>query len=286
MQIVAGSPPPSLLQAGRAGMGIFYYVSSLRASTIASMPARVIPKRGQSVDTPKGDLKDITTQAPPPSAAGTDGFDARDLMDDAEKAIDKIEMIGEEEAAGLRHGVSQVSPGMRYLHSSRTIHQLVSDRNRAVGIFLAVATLLWTASAAVMNAQDDTHYIIPLSTVKRWCMPFTFGVLTLLAVFVAFLLIRTRIGLIYEVAKMNVLLGLPVGRVRNVSPLSIFFIMQAMISLAGGCSAGLLAAQLLWLTVVPHPAILSTLIGAVVCGALVVLYIVTVKVTTSDLPSK
>src|SRR5262249_51238284 len=155
---------------------------------------------------------------------------------------DQIEMLGEEEAAGMRLGASQVTPGMRYLHSSRTIHQLVSDRNRAVGIFLAVATLLWTASAAVMNARRDPGYISPRSTVKRWCMPFTFGVMTVLAVFVAFLLVRTRVGLIFEVAKMNALLGLPIGRVRRLSPLSIFFIMQAMISLAGGCSAGLLAA--------------------------------------------
>jgi hypothetical protein len=232
----------------------------------------------------KPDLKDISTQVPPPSAAATDGFDGKEIMDDTEKAIDQIEMIGEEEAAGLRRGGSQVSAGMRYLLSSRTIHQLVTDRNRAVGIFLAVATLLWTASAAVMNATDEPNtYIIPLSTIKRWCMPFTFGVLTVLAVFMAFLLIRTRIGLIYEVAKMNVLLGLPVGRVRHLNPLSIFFIMQAMISLAGGCCAGLFTAQLLWLVDVQYPAILSTLIGAVVCGALVVLYVVTVKHTTSDL---
>jgi hypothetical protein len=233
---------------------------------------------------PRPDLSDITAQVPPPSAAATDGFDAKEIMDDTEKAIDQIEMIGEEEAAGMRRGGSQISAAMRYLHSSRTIHQLVSDRNRAVGIFLAVATLLWTASAAVMNAHDDPHYIIPLTTVKRWCMPFTFGVLTLLSVFVAFLLIRTRVGLIYEVAKMNVMLGLPVGRVRHLSPLSIFFIMQAMISLAGGCSAGLLAAQLLWLAEVAHPAILSTLIGTMVCLGLLALYVLTVKHTTSDLP--
>jgi hypothetical protein len=234
---------------------------------------------------PQEELKEVTKAVPPPSVTGTDGFDARDLMDDAHKAVDQIEMIGEEEAAGLRHPTAQVTAAMRYLHCSRTIHQLVTDRNRAVGIFLAVATLLWTASAAVMNAHDDPSYLIPLTTVKRWCMPFTFGILTLLSVFVAFLLIRTRVGLIYEVAKMNVLLGLPVGRVRNVSPMSIFFIMQTMISLAGGTSAGLLAAQLLWLAEVAHPAILSTVIGAAVCVALLALYVVTVRYTTSDLPS-
>jgi hypothetical protein len=237
------------------------------------------------MNTTRPELKDLVVQVAPPSAAGTDGFDAREVVDDPAKVVDQIEMLGEEEAAGLRRGASEVTPGMRYLHASRTIHQLVSDRNRAVGIFLAVATLLWTASAAVMNAHDDPHYIIPLGTIKRWCMPFTFGVLTVLAVFVAFLLIRTRVGLIYEVAKMNVLLGLPVGRVRRLSPLSIFFIMQAMISLAGGCSAGLLTAQLLWLAEASHPAVWSVVVGAAVCVALLVLYVVTVKVTTSDLSS-
>ena len=38
--------------------------------------------------------------------------------------------------------LKEITPGMRYLHSSRTIHQLVTDRNRAVGIYLAVASLL------------------------------------------------------------------------------------------------------------------------------------------------
>src|SRR5437667_35994 len=104
-----------------------------------------------------------------------------------------------------------------------------------------------TTWPAMMTAQDDPSYIISLSVVKRWCMPFTFAVMTVLAVFVALLLIRTRVGLIYEVAKMNVLLGLPIGRVKRIQPLSIFFIMQAMVSLGGGCSAGILAALLLHL---------------------------------------
>ena len=172
------------------------------------------------------ELDDIARQLPPTKATGADGFHAKELLDETEKKIDEIEMIGEEVAAGFRPPeASQISPGMRYLHISRTIHQLVTDRNRAVGIS-AVAGLLWTASAAVMNAHEDPAYIIPLSVIKRWCMPFTFAVLTVLAVFMAFLLIRTRIGLIYEVAKMNVLLGLPLGRVKAIQPLSIFFIMQ------------------------------------------------------------
>jgi hypothetical protein len=227
------------------------------------------------------DLKSVVREVPP-ADAHLDGFDAKELLDDTEKKIDQIEMIGEEAAAGFRPAVSQISPGMRYLHSSRTIHQLVGDRNRAVGIFLAVATVLWTASAAVMNAHDDPGYIIPLSTVKRWCMPLTFAVLTVLAVFMAFLLIRTRVGLIYEVAKMNVLLGLPVGRVKRVQPFSIFFIMHALISLAGGCSAALLTAQLVWLANSEHSVILATLVGAAVCGALMAFYVAVVKYTTSD----
>jgi hypothetical protein len=229
------------------------------------------------------ELDDLSRQVPPTKGTGTDGLDARELLGDTEKKIDEIELIGEEEAAGFRTPAqSQVSPGMRYLHISRTIHQLVTDRNRAVGIFLAVGGLLWTASAAVMNAHDDPAYIIPLSTIKRWCMPFTFAVLTVLAVFMAFLLIRTRVGLIYEVAKMNVLLGLPVGRVKRIQPLSIFFIMQSLVSLGGGCSAALLAAQLLWLAEVSHPALLATLAGIVVAVSLLVLYVITVKFTTSD----
>src|SRR4051812_3360714 len=182
----------------------------------------------------QSNLDDLARAVPPVSDKTTDGFDPKELLDDTSKKIEEIELIGEEEVAGFRKaGASQISPGMRYLHASRTIHQLTGDRNRALGIYLAVAGLLWTASAAIMNAKDNDAYIIPLSRVQRWCMPLTFGVLAVLAVFIAFLMIRTRIGLIYEVAKMNVLLGLPVGRVKRINPLSIFFIMQAMISVAG-----------------------------------------------------
>src|SRR5947207_326452 len=70
----------------------------------------------------------------------------------------------------------------------------------------------------------------------------------IVALLVAFLLIRTRVGLIYEVAKMNTLLGLPVGRVKRINPLSIFFVMHLIISLAGGTSGGLLALYLLKLS--------------------------------------
>jgi hypothetical protein len=234
------------------------------------------------------ELRELARQVPPLIDTSTDGFSVKEFSEDAERQVDAIEMLGEEKAAGLEGpAASLISPGMRYLHSSRTIHQLVSDRNRAVGIFLAVAGLLWTASAAVMNAHDNGNYIIPLVTVQRWCMPFTFAVMTILAVLVAFLLVRTRVGLIYEVAKMNVLLGLPIGRVQRIQPLSIFFILQAMVSLGGGCSAALLSAHLFWFEQFSHPVIWSTLVGSFVTVGLMILYIAAVLHTTTDdkLPS-
>src|SRR5205814_7333704 len=109
-----------------------------------------------------------------------------------ERRLDQIEMIGEEQAAGFQTPAhSEVTAGMRYLHCSRTIHQLVTDRNRAVGIYLAVASLLWTASSALLNIRPENvrHLIVPIELVQRWCLPATFGTLTVLALFVAFLLI-------------------------------------------------------------------------------------------------
>ena len=54
------------------------------------------------------------------------------LDDLTEKRLDEIEMIGEEQAANLPRPANPASrAGMRYLHSRRTIHQLVTDRNRA-----------------------------------------------------------------------------------------------------------------------------------------------------------
>src|SRR5205085_5300141 len=121
------------------------------------------------------DLADITAHVKPATEGNTAGLSSRALEEDAaEKLVDQIEMIGEESAAGFRPpGHSEVTPGMRYLHSSRTIHQLVSDRNRAVGLFLAVATLLWTASSAVLNADANAtgELLIPLHAIKYWCLP-------------------------------------------------------------------------------------------------------------------
>jgi hypothetical protein len=147
--------------------------------------------------------------------------------------------------------------------------------------------LLWTASSALLNARAENlpHLLVPVAAIQRWCLPATFAILTVLALFVGFLLIRTRIGLIYEVAKMNLLLGLPVGRVKRVNPLSIFFIMHALISLAGGCSAALLTLQLVY---DPQTAdhsrevVVSGLVGLAVSLVLMGLYVGTVLYTTSD----
>jgi hypothetical protein len=219
---------------------------------------------------------------PPPSHARTDGLRAADLLDDyTERRFDEIEMIGEEQAAGLPPpGASEVNAGMRYLHSSRTIQQLINDRNRAVGIYLGVASLLWTASTALLNAHPTGALLVPIGDLQRWCLPVTFATLTVLALFVGLLLVRTRVGLIYEVAKMNVLLGLPVGRVQRVNPLSIFFLMHLLIASAGGLSAAMFTLHLLhgrgW-------ALLSSaLVGLTITVLLVVLYVAMVVVTTAD----
>jgi hypothetical protein len=235
------------------------------------------------------EVADLKAKVPPPSTAQSEGlFNAASMDDWTEKKVDDIELIGEEVAAGYRPpGHSEVSAGMRYLHCSRTIHQLVSDRNRAVGLYLAVATLLWTASTALLNARPAATLRIPIEMIQEACLPVTFATMTALALFVSFLLIRTRVGLIYEVAKMNVLLNLPIGRVKRINPLSIFFIMHALVSAAGGVSAALLAMYLLAhpgaepdSTVVPKlPAVL---IGVAVTAFLLLVYVGTVRYTTSD----
>src|SRR3954464_15526497 len=168
---------------------------------------------------PPNEVQEIVAQLPDSHTGTTDSFNIKEGEGYSEKLVDAIEMIGEEKAAGFdASGPSLVTPGMRYLHSSRTIHQLVTDRNRAVGIYLAVASLLLTASGAIFHANPRGDLIIPMDKIQRWCLPVTFGVLTLLSFFIDFLLVRTRVGLIYEVAKMNALLGLPMGRVSRNSP--------------------------------------------------------------------
>jgi hypothetical protein len=233
-----------------------------------------------------GNPPKVAAQVSPPSMAQTDGLHVTAALDEeTEKRLDQIEMIGEEEAAGFHApGQSEVSAGMRYLHCSRTIHQLVTDRNRAVGLYLAVASLLWTASTGMLNAKPSGQLLVAIETIQRWCLPITFGTLTVLALFTGSLLIRTRIGLIYEVAKMNVLLGLPIGRVKRVNPLSIFFIMHFLVSLAGGASGALFAYHLLVYAGVESGAqrLTSVLSGAAITLLLVLVYVGTVAYTTSD----
>jgi hypothetical protein len=206
------------------------------------------------------------------------------LDDQTERRVDEIEMLGEEEALGYRASQSQIHPNLRFLHSSRTIHQLITDRNRAVGVFLAVASLLWTASGAILNAKAVDNLIVPIASIQRWCLPVTSGTLSVLALFTGFLLIRTRIGLIYEVAKMNVLLGLPVGRVQRVNPLSIFFIMHLLVSFAGGGCLTLFSYHMFRLfdAAGTGQMVWSALIGIAMALALMGAYIVMVLQTTAE----
>jgi len=229
------------------------------------------------------DVQEIVAELPESSKGTLDSFNVKDAEGYSEKLVDQIEMIGEERAAGLEPAtVSQITPGMRYLHSSRTIHQLVTDRNRAVGIYLAVASLLLTASGAVLNASPREGLIIPIEEIQRWCYPITFLTLTILAIFMGFLLIRTRVGLIYEVAKMNALLGLPIGRVSRLNPLSVHSIMHGMISLCGGATAGLFTVFIARLYDPAATVLGGVLVGVVMLCLLIAAYIWTVNYTTSD----
>ena len=233
---------------------------------------------------PPKEIRDMLAQLPGSAQGTLESFSAQEAGY-SEKLVDAIEMIGEEKAAGFDAvGHSQVSPAMRYLHSSRTIHQLVTDRNRAVGIYLAVASLFMTASGAILNANPRGDFIIPFDEIHRWCLPVTFATLAVLGLFMAFMMIRTRVGLIYEVAKMNVLLGLPIGRVQRINPLSIHFILQAMISCASGASAALFAIYMVRLLSdsVYLSVTIGVLIGLAVTVALIALDIITVSWTTSD----
>ncbi len=163
-------------------------------------------------------------------------------MDDEnlDRRLAAIELSSEEVAANWKPTlVKPLAPEVRYLHVSRTIHQLVTDRNRSVGIFLFVGSVLFGASTALLNAPRDVVPILPLQTIQYWCLPATFGTLAILGIFVSLILIRSRIGLIYEVAKMNTLMGIPYGRVQRVNPLSIFFLMHLLVVSLGATCAGL-----------------------------------------------
>jgi hypothetical protein len=200
---------------------------------------------------PEPDAK--APESPPAAEAAkvrdhAEGFSVDPTDEDSVDAtLAAIEMAGEEVVAGWKPAAHKpLAPEVRFLHSSRTIHQLVTDRNRSVGIFLLVASVLINASAGLLKVDGPlpTDAIIPLHAIRYWCLPVTFGTLALLGIFTSLLLIRTRIGLIYEVAKMNVLLGLPSTRVERVNPFSIFYLMHLMVALLGGASAGFTVAML------------------------------------------
>ncbi len=238
----------------------------------------------QEKHAPPKDVQEIASQLPDANQGTLDGLDAQ-ADGYSEKMVDAIEMIGEEKAAGFPTGSPDVSPGMRYLHASRTIHQLVTDRNRAVAIYLGVASLLLTASGAIFNAKPDAALIVPFEEIQRWCLPIAFAALSVLAFFMAILLIRTRVGLIYEVAKIKVLLGLPLGSVQRIGWLSIHTVLQAMISCAGGTSAALFSIFMIRLCSpesVYLAATVGALIGLIIMAVLMALYIVTVNSTTAD----
>ncbi len=157
-----------------------------------------------------------------------------------DRRLARIEMAGEEVALGWAPKPHQpLAPEVRYLHISRTIHELITDRNRSVGIFLFVGSVLIGACSGLLNVPEAVSAFVPLRTIQLWCLPVTFAVLGVIGVFNSLILIRARVGLLYEVAKMNAILGLPAPRVNRVSPLSIFFLMHLLVVLLGGLSAGL-----------------------------------------------
>lgn len=232
---------------------------------------------------------------PPPLMDGQvhehrDGLSLGDVgEEEADRRLAAIEMVGEEVAAGWKPAPHQpLSPEVRFLHVSRTIHQLITDRNRSVGIFLAVASLSFAASTALLNARPEVVPRIPLRTLQYWCFPVTFGTLAVIGAFMCLILVRTRIGLIYEVSKMNALLGLPSERVKRVNPFSIFYLMYLMVCLCAGASAGLAAGMLASSPAAesvsdnPHAVWIGCVVGIVDVAIFLVVYYAMVLGATSD----
>src|SRR3954468_24635433 len=94
---------------------------------------------------------------------------------EVDERLARIELAGEEVAAGWKPASHPpLSPEVRYLHVSRTIHQLITDRNRSVGLFLGVASVLFAATSALLNANADVVPIVPLRSIQYWCLPATF----------------------------------------------------------------------------------------------------------------
>jgi hypothetical protein len=127
--------------------------------------------------------------APDPTRATLESFNIKGGEGYSEQLVDAIDMIGEENAADFKPSKSEVTAVARYLHVSRTIHQLVVDRNRCVGIYLTVASLLLTACGIMLNAHvDEGVMIVPMDSIKRWCLPVTFAILTVLALIMALMM--------------------------------------------------------------------------------------------------
>ncbi len=246
-------------------------------------------------DAPIPPRPEILPTKAPGQAAQTDHFGrehTQGFKDEllGEESVDRrladIELVGEEVAAGWKPDPHEpLAPEVRYLHVSRTINQLVTDRNRSVGIFLGVASVLFAASTAILNIKADVVPIIPVSALQYWCLPATFGTLSVLAIFISLLLIRSRIGLIYEVTKMNAILGLHSKRVERVNPLSIFYLMHLMVVALGGASAGFTAGMLAYSGRVGSDSAcvtISVLVALLYISALQALYYITVLRNTSE----
>jgi hypothetical protein len=231
------------------------------------------------------------------AATGHEIVDGIDADVAGEEQVDEklatIEMAGEEGALGFKPAPHvPISQEVRFLHVSRTIHQLVTDRNRSVGIFLFVGSVLIGASSALLNAHPAADPIVPLAAIQYWCLPATFGTLAVIAVYISLLLIRARIGLIFEVTKLNVLQGLPAERVTKVNPLSVFFLMHSLVTTLGGAAAGFTAAMMTghflgleakayWSASVPF--VVGFLVGVLFVLAFQGLYILMVLRATTDL---
>jgi hypothetical protein len=228
----------------------------------------------------------MSTLEPSPVREHAEGLNVEVAGDEElDKRLAKIELAGEEAAAGfIPQAHPPLSPEVRYLHVSRTIHELVTDRNRSVGIFLFVASLLFGASTALLNAPERVRPIIPLAGIQYWCLPVTFGTLALIGVFISLILIRARIGLIYEVAKMNALLGLPSTRVRKVNPLSIFFLMHTLVVTLGSASAGFSGAMLAYRATAKSSTsvVIGVVIGLIYMVIFQLSYYMTILHATSD----
>ena len=95
-----------------------------------------------------------------------------------------LEIDGMDRDDGARDPLrAGVSIDALHRHTSQTINQLVGDRNATVGWFMAVASLLINASALVLTAPESARPIVPLERLQFWCLPATFCVLTILAMF-------------------------------------------------------------------------------------------------------